>query len=567
MKQASETHSRVEHPGERQALLETLTQPGGASLLFEGPGNEPLPALLMEARQGEHLLVDITAVAEIAAAMEQKTVYLVGQASGAMLRTPPLKLIDWVDRSDRVQCLCEYPEYVDVMHRRGAFRAELRPGMDVRVTLLMAHAEGPVSGALKNLSLGGCLLELPLAAAMGLHPEQAVQSLALHFPNGQWLEVPAMLRHVQGDSEHQLARVGCEFSAVDTQIERRLWFYVREIERESARNAMAGERALSPSSLFEPREGVPAASSRPHGADYATPMARRLARVTAYLDSQLLALQDGEPVAARDLSRYSDQVLGLLEEDREAVLFAAVCMIDDHPLVQHGLAVAVRLADLAAYQGLPRDTRKAIVASALVHDMGKALLPAELRRAPHLNAEQRSRFAAHVALIEERLGDCRWLSEAVRTSVVAAVNERLDGGGYPHGLSGERLDTLARMAAIVDVVDAMGRDRADRQALTASHIYRHLLHHGEQFDLTWVQRYVRHFGVAPIGSLARYANGELAWIQRLDRQGKPRQVQLTPVACLPGNELGEVLRDDDLARLGKLEALVVPSVRARGLPA
>lgn len=567
MKQASETHSRVEHRGELQALLETLTQPGGASLLFDGPGNEPLPALLMEARQGEHLLVDITAVAEIADAIGKKTVYLVGQASGAMLRTPPLKLIGWVDSSDRVQCRCEYPEYVDVMHRRGAFRAELRPGMDVRVTLLMTHAENPVNGTLKNLSLGGCLLELPMAAAMDLHPEQTVRSLVLYFPNGQSLEVPAMLRHVQGDSEHQQARVGCEFSAIDTQIERRLWFYVREIERESARNAMEGERALSPSPLFEPSENASAAPSRPHGADYATPMARRLARLTACLDSQLLALQDGEAIVARDLSRYSDQVLGLLEEDREALLFAAVCMIDDHPLVQHGLAVAVRLADLAVAQGWPRDTQKAIVASALIHDMGKALLPAELRRAPRLSVEQRSRFAAHVALIEERLGECRWLSEAVRTSVVGAVNERLDGGGYPHGLKSEQLDTLARMAAVVDVVDAMGRERADRRAMTASHIYRYLLQHGEQFDLTWVQRYVRHFGVAPIGSLARYASGELAWIQRLDRQGRPRQVQLTASACLPGKELGEVLRDDELTRLGKLEALIVPSPRGRAIPA
>ncbi|GGX95057.1 hypothetical protein GCM10007160_23210 [Litchfieldella qijiaojingensis] len=562
MAQESETHSRIEHPGELQTLLEALTQPGGASLLFDSQDSEPIPALVMDVKQGEPLRVDITAVAEIAEAIERGApLYLIGQAGGAMLRTPPLEFMAWVGGKGHTQFLCAFPDHVELMHRRRVFRAELKSGMEVRVSLLTGHAEVPVKGMLRNLSLGGCLLELPLAAAMTLQPDQPVQSLELQFPNGQRLRVPATLRHVQGDSERQLVRVGCEFSAVDPQVERHLWFYVREIERESARYGVEGERPLSPSPLFEPRDTGPSVSSRPHGADYATPMARRLARVSAYLDSQLLELQEGGKVVSRDLSRYSDQVLGLLEEDREAALFATVCMVDDHPLVQHGLSVALRLADLAAHQGLSRDVRKAIVASALVHDLGKVLLPSELRRALHLTAEQRARFAEHVALLEERLSDCRWLSEDVRTSVVRSVNERLDGSGYPRALKGDQLDSLARLAAVVDVVDAMGRPRPDRQAWTVSHIYRHLLSHGEQFDLSLVQRYVRHFGVVPIGSLARYANGQLAWIQRLNRQGEPRQVQLTASASPPGNSLGGVLSDDELARLGKLEALVVPMVR------
>lgn len=562
MQQASETLSRVEHPSEIQVMLEALTQPGGASLMFDASGGEPHPALVMDVQPGEPLLVDITAVADIAQAIEKgQTVHLVGQTDGAMLRTPPLEQIEWLGGDGRVRFTCAYPAYVEVMHRRSAYRAELKPGMEVRANLLMAHSNTPASGVLKNLSLGGCLLELPLAVAMTLQPDQSAQSLELTFPNGQRLKVPATLRHVQGDNEQQRVKIGCEFSAIDPQTERQVWFFVREIEREGARYAMQGERALSPSSLFEQRpSGTTSAPSRPHGADYATPMARRLARVTAYLDNQLLDLQEGGQVSARDLSRYSDQVLGLLEEDREALLFACVCMVDDHPLVQHGVAVAVRLADFASQQRLTRDVLKAIVASALVHDLGKALLPSELRRAVQLEPEQKVRFGEHVALIEGRLGDCRWLAEDVRASVIGAINERLDGSGYPQGLKGEQLDWLARMAAVVDVVDAMGRHRVDRMPRTVSHIYRHLLSSKECFELSWVQRYVKHFGLTPIGSLARFSEGQLAWIQRLDRDGKPRQVQLTDSRALPGLHLGEVVQAGDLARLGKVEALVVPTI-------
>lgn len=564
--QASDIPSRVNHPGEIQAMLEALTLPGGASMIFEAPGSEPLPAVLMDVTKNEPLLVDITAVSEIAAAIDEgERVQLIGQSNGAMLRTPPLQNIEWQEGDGRLRFTCAYPEHLELLQRRSAFRAELKPGMKVAAHLFMPRSSTWVDGALINLSLGGCLLELPLSAAVALQPDDPIQTLILKFPNNQRLEVSATLRHVKGNdrlmanSRKKRARIGCEFQNVDPETERRLWTYVRYIESASVRYEAQGER---PSSLFEPRPaGTSTATSRPHGADYATPMARRLAQVTAYLNNQLLALQQGEQVVAIDLSRYSDQVLDLLEEDREALLFATVCTVDDHPLAQHGVSVAVRLADLATVHGLPRHVRKAIIASAMVHDLGKALLPEELRRAVELGPEQKARFNEHIDLIEDRLVDCRWLSIKVRASIIGAINERLDGSGYPNGLRGEQLDSLARMAAVVDEIDALGRHRADRKARSASHIYRHLLGCAERFDPLWVQRYVKHFGLVPIGSLVRFATGQLAWVQRLDRQGNPREVQLTNSAILPGKDMGEVLRDGEMARLGKLEAVVVPVER------
>lgn len=562
MQQDSDAISRIEHPSEMQAALEALTQPGGASLMFESPGSEPLPALVVYVRQGEGILVDITAIADIAPAIEKgRLVYLVGQSNGSMLRTPVLENIEWLPRqNDRLRFACDYPSHVEIMHRRSAYRAELKPGMEARATLLMARSEVPVSGALRNLSLGGCLLELPLAAAMSLQPEQSVQGLVLDFPSGQQLRVPAKLRHVQGDSTQQVARIGCEFLAVDPQVEREIWFFVREIEREGARYGQQDARSLAPSPLFESRGGAVAPPSRPHGADYATPMARRLAKISAYLDTQLLGLQEGERIAPRDLSRHSDQLLGLLEEDREALLFASVCMVDDHPLVQHGIAVAVRLVDWASSQRLSRDVLKAMAACALVHDFGKILLPNELRHTQQFSNDDKRRMAEHVSLLDARMVDCRWLSPEVVNSVIWRINERLDGSGYPQGLAQRKVDSLSRMAAVIDVVDAMGRERADRKGRTVSQTYRHLLSHGEAFDLACVERYVKHFGIAPIGGLARFSNGQLAWIQRLDKEGRPRQVQVAPADTLPRNDLGEVLIDSELARLGKLEALVVPAV-------
>ncbi|SDL05641.1 HD domain-containing protein [Franzmannia pantelleriensis] len=560
----SDSHLVVEHSDEINALLEGLSEPGGASLAFGEPAGEPIPALLMAVEEGHSLLIDITAVSEIASDIDaHKPLRLMGQANGAMLTTPPLVFQGWVQAPGRLQFRCDYPQQLWVMHRREVFRAELRPGMHVAASLVVDDGQETLqlAGQLRNLSLGGCLLEVPLSTAMRLRPGQHVEALTLRFPNQQQLSARAHVRHIQTDGEQQV-RLGCEFSEVNAELERRLWYFVREVEREGARNTLEGNRDLSPSALFDQEGSAPAAPARSHGADYATPMARRLAKVAAYLDGQLLQLMEGQPVDAGLLSRYSDTLLGLHEEDREALLFASVCLVDDPVLIQHGIGVAIKLADLASAQGLPRDVRKALVASAMLHDLGKALLPPALRqalrRATSLSEAQRDEMREHVSLLAARLDGCRWLSQDICHAVVWGINERLDGSGYPAGRPGEQLESLARMAAVVDVAEAMSRPRADRPARSPSEIYRHLLGQPQAFDREWVQRYIRRFGITPVGSLARFPSGELGWVQRLDRQGALRQVQLTPRPVQPGSELGEVLRDAQLARLGKPEALVVP---------
>jgi HD-GYP domain-containing protein (c-di-GMP phosphodiesterase class II) len=48
---------------------------------------------------------------------------------------------------------------------------------------------------------------------------------------------------------------------------------------------------------------------------------------------------------------------------------------------------------------------------------------------------------------------------------VLAHHERIDGGGYPHGLAGDEIPVEARILAVADAYEAMTADRAYRSAL------------------------------------------------------------------------------------------------------
>jgi len=565
MAEAVSDYEPVNNARDIQGLLDVLSEPGGASLMLDKPGSEPLPVLLMDVRVDESLVLDVSAIREVAGDLKRGLGFrLLGQARSKLVRTPVLNISQAYELEGRLLCEVPYPEQLEVLQRRDNFRAELNMSMDA--TVLVGHELGrdPLQGALKNLSLEGALVVLPLGTGSVLASASSTIRLKLVFPNGSQLEVNGALRHDHSDHDRQVMLAGFEFMGCSPEQERQLWFFVREIEREAARrareSASEGKPAKEPSLLFQASEQKPVRVAS-HHTEFATPMARRLSRLAAYLDNQLFALKQGRRLDAIQLSRHADRLLALLDEDREAVLFALVCMQRESVLVQHGLAVAVRLADIAGQHSMPRDLRKALLACAMVHDLGKALLPDGLRQATSLDQAQYRELQVHVESVMSSLAECHWLSRAVIQAVVGGANERLDGTGYPRGLQGEQLHELARLMAVVDVIDAMGRDRPDRAAWPIDAIYKHLLEQPQLFDQRWVQRYIRHFGVVPIGTLVRYAGGELAWVLRVDERGQPSRVLMTEHLAAPEPKtLGAMLEGRALAQLGKpTERLAVPA--------
>ncbi|TDU20453.1 HD domain-containing protein [Chromohalobacter marismortui] len=543
-------------------------RPGGASLCFETGDGAPWPVVVMDVEQDVALSVDVSAVREIVPRLRRgEPFHLMGQADGAVITTQTLDVQEWRESDARLQVVCDYPQAASLLHRRSSFRASLRAGMEVAVTLRVAGEDTPFEGRLGNLSMGGCLVELPLAAAAALKPEQVIDSIRLAFPNQRHFELPACVRHVRTDEGWTQAQAGCEFADLSPAMERLVWYCVKEIERESARSAMHDGRPLEPSSLFQsPRETQQKAARQrqtqpqPGGA-----VAVRLQKVADYLNAQLVQLKSGEAVASTQLSRSTDTLLTLWQQDRQALLYAVACLRDESRLIQHSLAVAVRMLDLGQSRGLPSERLKAVVACALVHDLGKGLLPDSLLRDETLSDAEQTQLHRHVGLIRERLGECRWLDEDVAAQVIGMANERLDGSGYPAGLESESLPTLARMMAVVDVADVMTRPRPGRAAWTQRDVYRHLFTHADAFDNTWVQRYIRRFGVAPIGSLALYANGALAWVKHHDARGNPDAVHVVLNTHSPKRRLDQPLSGPDLDQLGALKD-TVNSARYRLTP-
>ncbi|WP_444677487.1 hypothetical protein [Halomonas sp. E19] len=101
---------RVTSPGEIEALLDQLIQPGGASLLLDAPESAPLPVVVMEQQPGESLTVDLSAIREVVGELKRGLGFrLLGQFQGKMIRTPSLKAMSLDAEQGRTIGYCEYP--------------------------------------------------------------------------------------------------------------------------------------------------------------------------------------------------------------------------------------------------------------------------------------------------------------------------------------------------------------------------------------------------------------------------------------------------------------------------
>jgi HD-GYP domain-containing protein (c-di-GMP phosphodiesterase class II) len=101
---------------------------------------------------------------------------------------------------------------------------------------------------------------------------------------------------------------------------------------------------------------------------------------------------------------------------------------------------------------------------ALLHDVGKlGVSNAVLDKPGPLDAAEWASVRLHAGHTEAILSRIGAFSELAR--VAAAHHERLDGGGYPRGLSGDEIALETRLITTADIFDAISADRPYRAAV------------------------------------------------------------------------------------------------------
>jgi putative two-component system response regulator len=171
-------------------------------------------------------------------------------------------------------------------------------------------------------------------------------------------------------------------------------------------------------------------------------------------------------VVARTRSLLRIKRLSEERDSAEAVVFALARAVEAKSQYTHGHSERVTSLCLAVADavGVERRQRDLLRKGSLLHDVGKISIPDEILNKPaKLTAEEYEVVKAHTTIgahIVEPLLSVREVIPLIRSH-----HERLDGSGYPDGLSGEQIPLLVRIVSICDVYDSLASERPYRDAM------------------------------------------------------------------------------------------------------
>ena len=131
----------------------------------------------------------------------------------------------------------------------------------------------------------------------------------------------------------------------------------------------------------------------------------------------------------------------------------------------HSRKVAQLAVEVGEHMGLPTDALRRLAVAGLLHDIGKLQISADILRKPAaLTDEEYRTIQTHPQAGADLLAHLGSFEEEI--PIVLAHHERVDGHGYPLGLTGEHIPLEARILSICDVFDALTKVRPYREAWT-----------------------------------------------------------------------------------------------------
>lgn len=183
------------------------------------------------------------------------------------------------------------------------------------------------------------------------------------------------------------------------------------------------------------------------------------------LAKMFIHLPAGMPLTFKDILRAEEKILKSL---RGSGLRQWLIAINKHHsrTFRHSLFVTGFAVAFAQHLGMREADQRRLARAALIHDVGKAFVPAAiLDKVEPLTAEEEAILAAHARVGFDTLssqGDF----PLEMLDVVLHHHELLDGSGYPEGISDQQITDIVRVITMIDIFSQLVEERHDSPAMS-----------------------------------------------------------------------------------------------------
>ncbi len=178
---------------------------------------------------------------------------------------------------------------------------------------------------------------------------------------------------------------------------------------------------------------------------------------------------------------------------------------------RHCLCVTILSITMGITLNLNEHMLTELAMCALLHDLGKMMIPTEITNKPDLlTPEEYDVMKLHPVIAANQLKKLHIVSDAVIRGI-ECHHEKFDGTGYPHGLKGNEIPLYSKILAVADVYDALTSTRSYRRACFPNEAIEYVMGCVDtHFDYEILKAFLKNIAAYPIGTFVNLSDGNLA---------------------------------------------------------
>jgi HD-GYP domain-containing protein (c-di-GMP phosphodiesterase class II) len=323
--------------------------------------------------------------------------------------------------------------------------------------------------------------------------------------NAGWLEHPFVLNSMKVESDEQLSKIrvsGIRELFIDTGLG-------LDVENAPTRDEAAASIERELEQLAQ--AGKPRAPERHVSlADELGRARNAFSEATKIVRGVMDDARLGRQIELESSRAVVERIAGSVMRNNNAMMsMRRLKLLDDYTYL-HSVNVCAMMAAFSNSLGMDLVTIHDVAFGSLLHDIGKMRINLALLTKPgKLTDEEFTHIKSHVVLGSDLLRQMKGIPR-ISFDPLELHHERFDGSGYPQGLKGAEISQVGRMAAIIDVYDAITTNRCYGRLLGPADAVRKLFEWSKfHFDPELVQAFVRSVGIYPVGTLVRLESGRL----------------------------------------------------------
>ena len=206
----------------------------------------------------------------------------------------------------------------------------------------------------------------------------------------------------------------------------------------------------------------------------------------------------------------ADDLMQSIEENDAIAVDIGMLKVSDEYTFKHSVDVATISMVIAKKYGMNDRQIHEIGISGLLHDVGKSKIPNEvLNKAGKLTDREFEIMRQHPVLGYHILQGKHNISKDVMLGVLQH-HEKIDGTGYPLGLSEEKISPYAKIISVADIYDALVTERPYKEAMTQRDAVERLMAMTNELDITAMRSFMSSVILYPVGCTVQLSNGEAA---------------------------------------------------------